>query len=705
MKEIIFDQTNALVVAMGWMLVHSIWQVTAIGLMALGAVRVFHQQKTSFRYWVYSLSLLTILVVSAATCVFYYEQPKPDDEMFAPLLETLPASLESMNGIDMEYKLSFFKTFEIFINSNLSFIVGFWLLGALFFLVRLGGSLWFLNHLRSNAKAIYQANVLEGFNDLKIKFNLKKTINILESSLTTVPMTIGYLKPIIFLPMGFANGLSPQQLEAILAHELAHIKRNDYLVNLVQSFVEAIFYYHPLVWWLSAQMRIERENCCDDLAVWATNKPLSYAKTLLALQEMQGYKGTTVGTNLAMPLAAAHEHEKKLLQRIKRILITKQQNKSNIMEKMTISSLFLGLCLVGFLGNSLASNQSETVSSKLSAILTQESVVDSLPPKSRRTKIENMRTEDSNGRSVEMQRKDGKITKLVIDGQTISEQDYEKYKDIIDAMGNDTPNPPTPPSIRRENSPKSIKENETTTVIIQNKKDGKGEKATIEIDGDKVTINGKPVDEANGSYDIKILKGNEKANGSWEDRTGDVRTFHFNSPNMKMMMDSLHNKMLFFKSDGLGDMDIQFSNPEHFLSENFHIKIDSMMKKFELFNNIDITLDNHLGEEDVEKIQKELDTAGSRFNEKWFGEMKNISPVEAELYKDGLVKRGESFSLELSDKEMILNDKNQPKSVHEKYKRIYKETTPSQTGEKFKFSFKRGPEGAPKSKIENKRRI
>ena len=117
---------------------------------------------------------------------------------------------------------------------------------------------------------------------------------LLESALVDVPTVIGWMKPVILLPASALAGLSPAQLEAILAHELAHIRRHDYLVNLLQTLVETLLFYHPAVWWLSRRIRIERENCCDDLAVSLCGDPVAYAQALADLEELRGRGGQLV---------------------------------------------------------------------------------------------------------------------------------------------------------------------------------------------------------------------------------------------------------------------------------------------------------------------------------------------------------------------------------------------------------------------------
>ena len=117
---------------------------------------------------------------------------------------------------------------------------------------------------------------------------IRRAVRLLESSLVQVPMVIGGLRPMILLPIAALTGLPPGQLEALLAHELAHIRRHDYLVNLVQSAIEVLLFYHPAAWWASRVIRAEREHCCDDLAVRACGDRLTYARALAAMEGLRG---------------------------------------------------------------------------------------------------------------------------------------------------------------------------------------------------------------------------------------------------------------------------------------------------------------------------------------------------------------------------------------------------------------------------------
>src|SRR6185295_14003751 len=116
------------------------------------------------------------------------------------------------------------------------------------------------------------------------RLELRRHVAIVQSAAVAVPTLIGWLKPVVLLPASALSGLSPEQLQAILAHELAHVRRHDYLVNLLQSMVETLLFYHPAAWWVSARVRAEREHCCDDLAVDVCGDRDSYATALAELE-------------------------------------------------------------------------------------------------------------------------------------------------------------------------------------------------------------------------------------------------------------------------------------------------------------------------------------------------------------------------------------------------------------------------------------
>src|SRR6185437_8842371 len=128
------------------------------------------------------------------------------------------------------------------------------------------------------------------------QIGVSRPVRLVVSALVDSPMTAGWLRPMVFVPVGALAGLPAAQVEALLFHELAHIRRHDYLVNIWQSVAESLLFYHPAVWWVSGHIRAEREMCCDDLAVSITGDALTYAR---ALAELEAYRPAVAGAAMA----------------------------------------------------------------------------------------------------------------------------------------------------------------------------------------------------------------------------------------------------------------------------------------------------------------------------------------------------------------------------------------------------------------------
>jgi len=165
-------------------------------------------------------------------------------------------------------------------------------------------------HLKRQGIAPVIAHWQERLAYLSGGMKVKRPVLLLESTLLQVPTVIGWLCPGIFLPTSSLTGLTPRQLEAILAHELAHIQRCDYLFNLLQTIVETSLFYHPAVWWISNRVRVEREHCCDDFAVQVCGDALTYARALTELEQLRN-----VPPQLAMAVSGGS-----LLHRIRRLI-------------------------------------------------------------------------------------------------------------------------------------------------------------------------------------------------------------------------------------------------------------------------------------------------------------------------------------------------------------------------------------------------
>lgn len=342
----LFNFINPLYYALAWTVIHSIWQVFIIALAAGLLHTLLRDHKANIRYNALILSMLLIVVSSIAT-FFYYFNLSPEEMVSGQTLilnndEVLSTNQIKSTSAPITQSIWSVENFASFVNNNIYIIVMLWLAGMVLALLRLLGNISYVYYLKNNMNFPvdeYWQNTLDTISN---KLNLKKTVEIFESALVRSPIVLGHLKPIIFFPIGAINRLSIEEVESILAHELAHISRNDYLMNIIMNIIESLYFFNPAMWWLSSQIKTEREHCCDDIAIDYTGSPMKYAKSLVAVQEMAMYS-----PRLAMAFANGQK-KNELLLRVNRLL----KNKSrafNIREKGIASIIVCGLVILIFL--------------------------------------------------------------------------------------------------------------------------------------------------------------------------------------------------------------------------------------------------------------------------------------------------------------------------------------------------------------------
>ena len=277
----------------GWTLLHSLWQGAVIGLIFL-ALRVgLRRQSANTRYLAGCACL--VLFAAAPLLTFLHETtPAPavwtapypvsgPPEAVVPLLG--PGSLgPAFHGDGTGWPSG--GGSESLTRLVPILALG-WLLGVVFFSARLTRSFWSVRGIYTHHNAPVAAAWLETLDELRHRLGVSRPVRLLKSALVEVPTVIGWFRPVILLPAATLSGLTPGQLEAILAHELAHVRRLDYLVNAFQCAVETLMFYHPAAWWISRCIREERENCCDDLVVKVCGDRLGYARALVTLEGLR----------------------------------------------------------------------------------------------------------------------------------------------------------------------------------------------------------------------------------------------------------------------------------------------------------------------------------------------------------------------------------------------------------------------------------
>jgi|GEM_PF-5404533 len=214
-----------------------------------------------------------------------------------------------------------------------------WLLGVIVLSTRLCAGILGIRKLKRSGVKFLTNDWDVRLAALCERMNVRKTVRLLGSKLVDSPVLIGVLRPVVLVPMSFLSGFTPEEVEAILVHELAHVRRHDYLANLGQMLIETLLFYHPLLWWVSRMVREDREYICDDFAVQqGGTAPLVYARTLANLEQFRQNGGKPMKRALFTPAAAA----KPLLNRVRRVLGLKKESE-------TCCGWLAGLMILAFL--------------------------------------------------------------------------------------------------------------------------------------------------------------------------------------------------------------------------------------------------------------------------------------------------------------------------------------------------------------------
>jgi beta-lactamase regulating signal transducer with metallopeptidase domain len=333
---------------LGWILLHSLWQILLIGIVTGLLLALLSRRSASLHYFVSCCGMAAMYVPLLLTLAFMPPRPEvnvaadsaksistPAESDEAPIssstkpsrseapadLPIASASTSTSVAQDASERADSQAPRDVprapwrlsqIVSPSLPWVVGAWLIGAgLLSLWNLGG--WIVaQRLRKLATVPAAERVKERLSRLARQMHVSPPVQLLESLLVDVPMVIGWLRPAILLPASLATSLTPTELDALLAHELAHIRRHDYLVNLLQTLTETLLFYHPAVWLLSWSIRIQREHCCDDAAIAACGSKIQYARALSAIECRRAAPG------LAMSVFGRRKNM--TLHRIRRIL-------------------------------------------------------------------------------------------------------------------------------------------------------------------------------------------------------------------------------------------------------------------------------------------------------------------------------------------------------------------------------------------------
>ncbi len=274
--------------ALGWTLVHFCWQAAAIALVYRVADLAFARARSNVRYLLALAALLAMLTASVVT--LGYEEVRSgavtavpaysSQSDMATLVPLVPIfSAQSMNE-PRHFASPQTATFMVWLDLA-------WLLGVMALGARTLGGWWLIRRLRHTALLPVPEPVQRCFDAVRVRLGIRRNVEIYLSEKISGPMTVGVFRALVLVPLSAIASLDPEQLEVVLAHELAHVQRADYLWNLVQTLVETLFFFHPAVWWIGGKLRQQRELCCDDVAIASCSDPVVYASALLRLEEQR----------------------------------------------------------------------------------------------------------------------------------------------------------------------------------------------------------------------------------------------------------------------------------------------------------------------------------------------------------------------------------------------------------------------------------
>ena len=322
------DLAAIVVPALGTALLHFLWQGVLLGLLSVLALAVLRNARPQARYAVACAALSASLLLPVLTMMWLLATPTGMPVESLPVVIGANAGTASAN--DLQDVLAMQAT------TSLPWIVMLWASGVATLLLRMAGGLWWVRRLQQQAWPEDGAHWQARADVLARKLGLTRSVRVRLFD-GDAPLAIGWWRPMVLLPAALLARMPASLLEALLAHELAHIRRHDYLINLLQAVVEALLFYHPVVWWLSRRIRHERELIADDLAAEALGDRRSLA---LALSELDRMLGATAAGPIPRFAHAAHGGQ--LMSRIQHLLRPRQHPLA-----IGLSLPLLGLALAG----------------------------------------------------------------------------------------------------------------------------------------------------------------------------------------------------------------------------------------------------------------------------------------------------------------------------------------------------------------------
>jgi bla regulator protein blaR1 len=592
-----------LIYSIGWTIIHSFWQGILIALLLLAfftLVKTSAAVKAKFSAIALGLMVFSFLITFSIELNYYGRQDRASTSLQTITANENLSTFSNGNKNEENISSEFILGGEIkhLLINNFSLLTFIWFAGFIFFTLRFLGGFYLTKKLKYSGTSFVPPSWQNRVNSLRYKLKISRTVRLLESVKVTAPVVIGYVKPVILIPVGMLTGLPGKQVEAIVAHELAHIYRNDYLINIIQSLAEIILFYHPAAWWISHRIRMERENSCDDIAVSICSDTLTFAKALMNLEEVKMKN---------RQLVLGVKNNSSLVGRIKRIL---GNNTNEISFSERTLSLVITVAL--FMSATVLASVSLSSLKRITKNKITTTVADTTWKKGEYNFVDD---------NMKVRMKDGKIEELIIKGKKISKSKFSYYQkmvaDTLNAFNLAGPDVPgSPPKIADipailEKAPKPV------SALTSNMPLPPRAPKLAELPGPPPKA---PEPETEPPY-TPAIESIPAIPGTNADTTDLSLVFEKTLKRREMNLKKIQESM---------------EKQEEKLRE-----VSEKMKEGEMKLN-----------EKTREVKKKANEIKRKNNE-------FLGNVTKELEGRGIISNGEKYSMELSDKELIINGKVQ----------------------------------------------
>lgn len=610
-------------------LLYSIWQ----GLLVYGLVfmllKAIPHLNSRFKYSLSLSALATLTIWFSDTWVSQYNKLKG----VTVYISQTAAEGSGVNFVrpyvvntDASAHFDIFRDYLPLISKYVPFIIAVYCIGLAFMVFRFSLNLARLRPLATTATSEAPPQWKEFVHHWQLILGISRPVKLLLSHKVNVPMMLGALKPVILLPVSVVNNLTTQQVEAILMHELAHIRRHDYLINLIQTLVETVLFFNPFVWLISSVIRREREHCCDDLVLSCAADPMHYAQALTLIEDDRI-------NNLSL---AATGNRNQLFNRIKRIMEMKKEN----IAQRRYSLLIVAVVATIFMASIVTFTPSFAQKTKTEKIKEKETDKKGEPQKVTTTKTV---TKDGAGKK--------KVITKTVSTNADSDDDAQASNVRVKILVDDDDK-------HHHHHHYHHGGNTAKVVVVDDGKEGKRKRKeiiiakggnasahTIVIDGDKI--------EREIEHAMKEIE-----NIDW-DAIGDGIEDALSNIKVDMNLDNLDKQVrIEIKKELEKSREALEGAKREIERSKRDIEHSRAMARAHAGHT---RAHAHAGSNGEEPTEQEIMVEGE-----------NVSELLDKLHKDGLIDRTDKFKVEKREGELYINGEKQSAAVMEKYNRYLK---------------------------------